>query len=53
MEKYNDLSLLSENRVPQRAYYIPFSNAADADPPSLNPVGVYSQSFIWENFSRF
>ena len=26
MEKYNDLSLVSENREPQRAYYIPFSN---------------------------
>lgn len=26
MEKYNDLSLLSENREAQRAYYIPFGN---------------------------
>ncbi len=25
MEKYNDLSLVSQNREPQRAYYIPFS----------------------------
>lgn len=30
MEKYNDLSIISENREPQRAYYIPFGNADDA-----------------------
>lgn len=30
MEKYNDLSLICENREPQRAYYIPFSGATEA-----------------------
>lgn len=30
MEKYNNLTIVSENREPQRAYYIPFSNKADA-----------------------
>ena len=30
MEKYNDLKLLSENRLPQRAYYIPHSDKANA-----------------------
>lgn len=30
MEKYNDLGMISENREPQRAYYIPFSDAAGA-----------------------
>ncbi len=30
MEKFNDLSIISENREPQRAYYIPFSNQEDA-----------------------
>ncbi len=27
MEKHNDLKIISENRLPQRAYYIPFSSA--------------------------
>ncbi len=30
MEKFNDLSIISESREPQRAYYIPFSNKKDA-----------------------
>ncbi len=30
MEKYNDLSIISENREPQRAYYIPFSTKEKA-----------------------
>ncbi len=30
MEKFNDLSVISENREPQRAYYIPFSDIEDA-----------------------
>ena len=30
MEKYNNLTIVSENREPQRAYYIPFSDKADA-----------------------
>lgn len=30
MEKYNDLTQISENREPQRAYYIPFSNEETA-----------------------
>lgn len=30
MRKYNDLSLVSENREPQRAYYIPYTNKEDA-----------------------
>ncbi len=30
MEKYNDLSIISENREPQRAYYIPFGSGNDA-----------------------
>ena len=30
MEKYNDFSIVSENREPQRAYYIPFSDAESA-----------------------
>ncbi len=30
MEKYNNLTIVSENREPQRAYYIPFFNKADA-----------------------
>lgn len=30
MEKYNDLTIISENREKQRAYYIPYSNKADA-----------------------
>ena len=30
MEKYNNLTIISENREPQRAYYIPFSNKEDA-----------------------
>ncbi|HJA94234.1 MAG TPA: hypothetical protein H9717_14175 [Candidatus Eisenbergiella merdipullorum] len=30
MEKYNDLSIISENREPQRAYYIPFGTAEGA-----------------------
>ncbi len=30
MEKYNDLKLVSENREPQRAYYIPFSTKETA-----------------------
>ena len=29
-EKYNDFSVVSENREPQRAYYIPFSDAESA-----------------------
>lgn len=30
MEKYNDLSIVSENREPQRAYYIPFDSVENA-----------------------
>lgn len=30
MEKYNNLHIISENREPQRSYYIPFENEADA-----------------------
>jgi len=30
MKKYNDLSIVSENREPQRAYYIPFTDKASA-----------------------
>ncbi len=30
MEKYNDLSIVSENREPQRAYYIPFADKEEA-----------------------
>lgn len=30
MEKYNDLSIVSENRERPRAYYIPFKNRSDA-----------------------
>ncbi len=30
MEKFNDLSIVSENREPQRAYYIPFSDMKGA-----------------------
>ena len=30
MEKFNNLSTVSENREPQRAYYIPFGNKSDA-----------------------
>ncbi len=30
MEKYNDLRIVSENREPQRAYYVPFSNKEKA-----------------------
>lgn len=30
MEKYNNLTIVSENREPQRAYYIPFSKKDDA-----------------------
>ena len=30
MEKYNDLSLVHENRLPQRAYYIPHSSLESA-----------------------
>lgn len=30
MEKYNDLTIISENREPQRSYYIPFESEADA-----------------------
>lgn len=30
MEKYNNLTIISENREPQRAYYIPFSRKEDA-----------------------
>lgn len=29
-EKYNDISIVSENREKQRAYYMPFSNERDA-----------------------
>lgn len=29
-EKYNDFSIVSENRKPQRSYYIPFSDREDA-----------------------
>ena len=29
-EKYNDISIVSENREKQRAYYVPFSNGRDA-----------------------
>lgn len=30
LEKYNDFSVVSENREPQRAYYVPFSDKTDA-----------------------
>lgn len=30
MEKYNNLTIVSENREPQRAYYIPFTDKASA-----------------------
>ena len=30
MEKFNNLTTVSENREPQRAYYIPFGNKSDA-----------------------
>lgn len=30
MEKYNDLRIVSENREPQRAYYVPFGDAEQA-----------------------
>lgn len=30
MEKYNDLSIISENRMPQRAYYVPFGSEKSA-----------------------
>ena len=30
MEKYNNLKIISENREPQRAYYIPFGKERDA-----------------------
>ena len=30
MQRYNNLSIISENREPQRAYYIPFSSAESA-----------------------
>lgn len=30
LEKYNDFSVVSENREPQRAYYIPFSDGKNA-----------------------
>lgn len=30
LEKYNNLSIISENREPQRAYYVPFGNKNDA-----------------------
>ena len=30
MRKFDDLSIISENREPQRAYYIPYTNKEDA-----------------------
>ena len=30
MEKFNNVTIISENREPQRAYYVPFKNADDA-----------------------
>ena len=42
MEKYNDLSLVSENREPQRAYYIPFESRDTA----LTGDGKASDKYI-------
>ena len=41
MEKYNDLSLVSENRQPPRAYYIPQKTAADAMAPREKDTESY------------
>jgi len=41
MKRYNDLTLISENREPQRAYYIPFSSKQAA----LNERGTESDCY--------
>lgn len=42
MEKYNNLTIVSENREPQRAYYIPFSSKDDALQKSGNLSDLYT-----------
>ena len=42
MERYNDLSMVSENREPQRAYYIPFGDRCAA----LTQPGEASDRYI-------
>lgn len=41
MEKFNDLSIISENREPQRAYYIPYSNMYDAFSNEISKSSQY------------
>ena len=42
MERYNNLSMVSENREPQRAYYIPFGDRGAA----LTQPGEASDRYI-------
>lgn len=42
MEKFDNLSIVSENREKQRAYYIPFGNKEEA----MNKRGVYSDKYM-------
>ena len=41
MEKFDNLSIVSENREKQRAYYIPFGNRVNA----INKRGIYSDKY--------
>lgn len=52
MERYNNIKIISENREPQRAYYIPYTNADDAV-NKKNKSSLYnSLNGIW-NFKYF
>ena len=42
MEKYNDLSLVHENRLPQRAYYIPHASLDSALKGKKRDSAAYS-----------
>jgi hypothetical protein len=48
MEKFNNLSIVSENREPQRAYYIPFSDMEDAIRKYIELLDIPNKSEVTE-----
>lgn len=53
MERFNNFKIVSENRLPQRAYYIPFESEKDALTKECTESSLYTSLNGDWNFSYF